>query len=142
MCQSKKTGFVGLMITVPENELTFTFSKSSGAGGQNVNKVNTKATLTWDMSQSEVCGTHVKERFAKKYSRFIFDGMVVIHSQRYRSQKQNIGDCIQKLQECLNEVEFPPKIRRKTKPKKSAVKKRLNNKSKQGEKKKLRSEKF
>ena len=130
------------MITIPESELTFTFSKSSGAGGQNVNKVNTKATLSWDMEASTSCSTHVKERFREKYARFIFDNLVVMHSQQFRSQKRNIDDCIKKLHDCLAEVEFPPKIRRKTKPKRSAVKKRLDNKSKKSEKKKLRTEKF
>lgn len=130
------------MIKVPENELNFSFSTSSGKGGQNVNRVNTKATLTWDLENSEACNSQVKKRFKEKFPRFISDDMVVIHSQKYRSQKQNIGDCISKLQECLDEVERPPKIRKKTKPKKSAIKKRLNNKAKQGEKKKLRSEKF
>lgn len=130
------------MISISEDELTFSFSRSSGAGGQNVNKVNTKATLTWDMAASTCCDDQVKIRFKENFPRYIINDQVVIHSQRYRSQKQNIEDCVSKLQECLNEVEFPPKVRRKTKPKKSAIKKRLNDKSKHADKKKLRSEKF
>lgn len=130
------------MIKIADSELTFTFSKSSGAGGQNVNKVNTRATLTWDMQASKACSLHVKSRFQDNFPRYVIDGQVVIHSQRYRSQKQNIEDCVSKLSDCLSEVQYAPKVRRKTKPKKSAIKKRLNEKSKHADKKKLRSEKF
>lgn len=130
------------MIKVPQNEFIFTFSRSSGAGGQNVNKVNSKATLTWNMQDSTACSKDVKKRFIEKYNRYIIDGNVVISSQKMRSQNQNIEDCIAKLHVCLNNVEFPPKKRKSTKPTKSSVKKRLDKKSKHSKLKKMRREKF
>ena len=131
-----------VLIKLNRDEFKFTFSRSSGAGGQNVNKVNTRVTLTWDMAASSSIKQAVKERFMKKYARFIVGDMVVIHSQKYRVQSKNIDDCVAKLQGYLENVEKPPKKRVPTKPTKSSVKKRLDKKSKDSEKKRLRREKF
>ena len=130
------------MINIPYSEYKFTFSKSSGAGGQNVNKVNTRVTLTWDMSESSACSSSVKERFIQKYKRFIVGDSVVIHSQKYRSQAQNIDDCISKLLEYINDVRLAPKKRKSTRPTRSSVKKRLDGKNLKSKLKKIRSEKF
>jgi ribosome-associated protein len=131
-----------MMIEIPKNELSFTFARSSGPGGQNVNKVNTKAIMTWDMESSINCFQSIKDRFSIKYKRLLVDQYVVISSQKYRTQNQNIEDCISKLHEYLSTVEFPPKSRRPTKPSRNSVKKRLDTKSKHSAKKRMRSEKF
>ena len=130
------------MIKIPNSECTFTFSRSSGAGGQNVNKVNTKVTMTWDIQASASCSPNVKKRFNEKYSRYIYDGMIVMTSQKYRSQLQNIADCIEKLEICLNDVRLAPKHRKATKPTRSSVRKRLDGKNKKSKLKKMRTEKF
>jgi ribosome-associated protein len=130
------------MIEVDRSEFTFTFSRSSGAGGQNVNKVNTRATLIWDIKESSACSNFVKERFAKEYKRLISDDLVSISSQKYRSQAQNIEDCVTKLHEYLAKVEFAPKVRKKTKPKYSSVQKNKEKKKKDSRTKSLRREKF
>jgi ribosome-associated protein len=130
-------------IKIPFSEFTFTFSRSSGAGGQNINKVNTKSTLSWNIVESRSCPEEVKERFIKKYSHYLSQQQhVIIISQKFRSQKSNIDDCIQKLHSMLNSVTLPPKTRKPTKPKRSAVLKRLDSKKKDGEKKRLRKISF
>lgn len=131
------------MIKIDPSEFTFTFSKSSGSGGQNVNKLNTQATLTWDMKNSGAVSELVKERFCKLYKRFVStEGQVVIQSQRHRSQKRNKDDCVEKLRSMINAASKPPKKRRPTKPTRAAVKKRLESKKKRSEKKKLRKVDF
>jgi ribosome-associated protein len=126
-------------IKIPFSEFTFSFSRSSGAGGQNINKVNSKATLYWNIGETQACSEGVLRRFRDKYGQFILDsGEVQIVSQTHRTQKANMDECIEKLHAMLNDVAVPPKIRRATKPKKSAVLKRLQTKKKDSEKKRLR----
>jgi ribosome-associated protein len=126
-------------IIIPFSELHFSYSRSSGAGGQNVNKLNTKVTMYWDMNQTIACSPSVLDRFKEKFAQFILDdGTVQIVGQKHRSQKANMDDCIERLHAMINEVRLPPKIRKKTKPKRSAVLKRLNSKKKDSEKKRLR----
>ena len=129
-------------MNIPYFEFIFSFSRSSGPGGQNVNKVNSKVTLTWDIQASDACSAAVKKRFLENFPRFIVAEMVVLHSQKHRSQKMNIDDCVAKLESLLESVRLPPKTRKKTKPTKSSKLKRLDTKSKQSKLKKLRSEKF
>lgn len=124
---------------IPFNELKFSYSRSSGAGGQNVNKVNSKATLEWAIDQSSAISIDVKTRFKQRYGNLINnEGMVIISSQESRSQNMNQDTCIRKLHRMIEEVLHPPKIRKKTKPKYSAVQKRLNGKRVESVKKKLR----
>lgn len=132
-----------LKFNIPIAELQLTFSRSSGAGGQNVNKVNTKATLHWNVLENTTLPRGVLERFIKKYAnRISEDGFITLISQKHRSQNLNSTDVIEKLHEMINSVALAPKIRRPTKPSKSAVKKRLNEKKAHGDKKKSRQEKF
>lgn len=126
-------------IKIPFSEFSFSYARSSGAGGQNVNKVNSKVVMNWNINLSETCPLPVKMRFKDKFGQFILDsGEVQIISQKTRSQKDNMNDCIEKLHSMLNEVRLPPKVRKKTKPKRSAVLDRLNTKKKDSEKKRMR----
>lgn len=121
---------------IPLREFEFTFARSSGPGGQNVNKVNTKATLIWDFENTPSLGEAIKERFRKKYSRKINkEGKVVIHSQRFRDQGRNVADCLTKLQEWVRSIVKPPKARKPTKPSKGSIRRRLKEKKANAEKK-------
>src|SRR5688572_33311202 len=122
-----------------EPELVFTASRSSGAGGQNVNKVNTKVTLRWDLTQSTIAFPEQKEILLKKLaSRLTLEGVLILTAQESRSQLQNKEDVLVKLDQLLEAAFRPVKVRRPSKPSKSAKKKRVESKRKHAEKKQWR----
>ncbi len=122
-------------------ELAFSASKSSGPGGQNVNKVNTKVTLRFDVVNSKLLNKEQKVTILKKLtSKITKDGIFIISAQSTRSQLKNKEEAVQKLDRLLTKAFAKRKPRKSTKPTKAAVRKRLDNKKKQSEKKKLRKE--
>lgn len=126
-------------IIIPENEIEFIFSRSTGKGGQNVNKVATKVTLRWNIWKSKILTNEQKEKVIKSLKNKIDkDGNLIIYSQKERSQYKNKIDAIEKLNRLINNVLEEKKQRKKTKPPKSAIEKRLKEKKKISEKKKLR----
>jgi ribosome-associated protein len=126
-------------ITIPASELRFSFVRSSGPGGQNVNKVNSKAQLRWSIIRSEAIPEELRPRLsARLASRITEKGEIVISSQRYRDQAKNIGDCLTRLREMLAAAAAVPKRRKKTKPPRSASESRLRDKRVKGEKKRNR----
>lgn len=128
---------------IPANEYELSFSRSSGAGGQNVNKVNTKATLHWNALKSQSIPPAVLDRFLLRYKNKINDeGTLTLTSQEHRTQHMNIEAVIKKLHEMIESVATAPKIRKPTKPTKSSINERIKSKKSQGEKKKSRREKF
>ena len=121
------------------SELTFTASRSSGPGGQNVNKVNSKVTLQFDVKNSAILTVEEKETVVRKLStRITRDGVLIISAQDGRSQIQNKEVAIEKFTKILNKAFERKKARKATKPSKGAVQERINKKKKQGEKKKWR----
>ena len=116
-------------LAIPDDELEMTFSRSSGPGGQNVNKVSSKATLRWNVRQSSSLPQDVRERFLKKYGqRLTKDGDLLIYSQEFRDQPKNIEACRAKLRAMIQGVLRPPKKRRPTKPTKGSKIRRLKEK--------------
>ncbi|ERM82271.1 hypothetical protein P872_18990 [Rhodonellum psychrophilum GCM71 = DSM 17998] len=117
-------------------ELEFKATRSSGPGGQNVNKVNTKVSLRFDIHNSEFLVDRERQVLLTKYaSKVTTEGVLIIDAQETRSQLQNKELAIQKFYELLSKAFKPKKIRLKTKPGKGAVQKRLNEKKAHGEKK-------
>ena len=111
---------------IPDSELEFQYSRSSGPGGQNVNKTATKATLRWDVRHSRFLPDDVRERFLRAYaSRVTREGVVVIHAQRHRDQARNAAECVAKLAQMLSAVARPRRARKPTRPGRGAVERRL-----------------
>jgi ribosome-associated protein len=121
-------------------ELRFKFNRSSGPGGQNVNKLNTRAELQYNFAQSAVLSALQRQRIAEKLSaRLNSEGLLIVHSERFRTQGRNREDCLDKLSALLAEaIKPPPPKRRKTKPGRAARARRLDGKKRHSEKKKSR----
>lgn len=127
-------------ITIPAGELRFSFVRSSGPGGQNVNKVNSKAQLRWSVFRSTALSEEVRSRIvARLRSRITERGELVLSSQRYRDQAKNVGDCLEKLRELVAAAAVPPKRRKKTRPPRSANESRLRDKRAKADKKRGRT---
>ena len=122
-------------LSIPDDELVERFVRSSGPGGQNVNKVNTKATLRWQPGEGTV-PSPVWNRFRVLAKRYLTtEGEVVIQSQQFRDQAQNVQACRTRLAELLRQASVAPKRRIKTKPSKAAKRRRLDEKKRNSEKK-------
>jgi len=116
-------------LKIPDAELRLSFARSSGPGGQNVNKVSSKAILHFDLLKSASLPPDVRERFLSAYrSRVTTAGEVVIHSETFRDQPKNIQACYDKLRQMILAVLRPPKKRRPTKPTRGSKVRRLNDK--------------
>ena len=126
-------------LQIPLREFKFRFARSSGPGGQNVNKLNTKATLIWAIAGSQSISASHKTRFFASYGRRIStDGVLQIQSQGFRDQGRNVADCLEKLRAMLQGTFLPAKPRKATKPRKAAIERRLREKSRQADKKRAR----
>ncbi len=119
-------------LQIPLAEFEITFVRSSGPGGQNVNKVNSKAVLRWAVRSSHCLPDEVRQRFLQKYgSRLTMGGELLVTSQRYRDAPRNSQDCLEKLRTMLLGVVHPPKRRRATRPTRGSVERRLQGKRRQ-----------
>jgi ribosome-associated protein len=126
----------GIYIPDLENEFVFQTSRSSGPGGQNVNKVNSRVELRFDIPNSTLLTTEQKQLLLKKLaSKLTSEGVLIVVSQESRSQQDNRELSVQKFYALVGAALKPVKKRKPTRPTKASEEKRLQKKRQQGEKK-------
>ena len=125
------------MIKIKESELHFSFVRSSGPGGQHVNKVSTAVQLKYNISKSDI-SNDLKQRFIKKYEKRISkNGFITILAKSFKSQKKNREDAIKRLEKLFSDIKIDA-IRIPTKPSGSSKVKRIENKKRRSQIKKRR----
>jgi len=128
---------------IPEDEIEFQFSRSSGKGGQNVNKVETKVEIRFNIDRSKAFSEEEKEKIKKSLAnRINKGGDLIIRSEEERSQLENRRMALEKLNEMIKEALKPEEERISTKPSKAIKERRLKEKKLISEKKKLRQKSF
>jgi ribosome-associated protein len=126
-------------VRIPFREFSWSAARSSGPGGQNVNKVSSKVVLRWKPADSPALPADVRDRFLNRYrSRLTDDGDLILASDRFRDQPKNRHDCLDKLAAMIRAVLHPPKVRRATKPSAGSQRRRLAEKRLRSQKKESR----
>ena len=130
-------------LSIPEQELRFRASRSSGPGGQNVNKVNTRVTLHFDVRRSPSLTDGQKSLICRKLqTRINKEGVLYLYAQRAASQAMNRADLVDKFCRLLHEALAPRNIRKETRISQRSIEKRLDEKKRRGRVKQLRNQPF
>jgi ribosome-associated protein len=116
-------------IRIPDSEFKWNFVRAGGPGGQNVNKVASKAVLRWNLVHSPSVPADVKARLRTQQRRRITSaGDLLLNSQRFRDQEKNRQDCLDKLRDFVRQAAMPPKRRKPTQPTRGSRAARLQEK--------------
>jgi ribosome-associated protein len=130
---------INAQIRIADGELQWSFVRSGGPGGQNVNKVASKAVLRWNLAASPSLPQDIRARLrAQQGNRITADGELIITSQRYRDQERNKQDCLEKLQHMILQATILPKPRKPSKPSRTSRERRLQVKRRRSEVKRSR----
>jgi len=134
---------INTKLEIPTNEIQWRFSRSSGAGGQNINKTDTRAEIVFNVSQSKTLTPYQKHRISSQNEVKLFNGSICIAVQDKRTQYQNRQIALRRLASTLQELlQPPPKERKKTIPTRSSQRRRVKSKKKRGEIKRSRQSKI
>jgi ribosome-associated protein len=126
-------------VSIPRSELVLQAARSSGPGGQHVNKVSTRVILKFNAETSPSLPPAIRTRFLKAHAnRISAEGWMIISCDTHRSRLRNEAECIERLQKMLQEVATPPRRRRATRPTRASKERRLQSKRVQSQRKKGR----
>ena len=130
---------VNPVLVIPSNELHWRFSRSSGSGGQNINKTDTRVNLSFNIKNSKALTSYQKHQATKQLNDKIVNSTITVITQEHRTQYKNRKLALMRLGIIIGKaLEPPPKERKATKPTKSSQRRRINSKKKHGEKKQSR----
>jgi ribosome-associated protein len=131
---------INARVTVPEAELSWRFSRSSGPGGQGVNTTDSRAELSLDVARTSALDEHLRARALQRLAGRLVDGVLTVAASEHRSQLQNREAAEQRLAQVLREaLAPPPPPRRPTKPSRGAKERRLDVKRQRSQLKRSRS---
>ncbi len=126
-------------VVIPERELTWRFSRSSGPGGQSVNTADSRVELSLDVASTSALGPVQRARVLERLSRRLADGVLTVRASEHRSQLRNREAALERMAKILADALAPPPPRRRpTKPRRGAVERRLADKKRRSRTKRLR----